>query len=419
MPKSSSARSPPGVRRRLLGWGSPWKNPSSEAILKMASAPMEATRRRSEGESTSGRMSLNLVPSMYSSVSTLEVEIAFDPARRLGPLHLDGHGLPATQHGPVDLPDARRAERHRVERGEQLIDGSPELALDNLLGKPCRHGRSRVLEFLELGEYSFRQNVRACGEDLPELDEGRSQIVEGAPQPDTEVGREELLQALLLPPVPPDVEDEAEAMAHENAADLGEAPEVPRPGGLGDPSIRHARVLLLQSRRRLGGVAALGRGLRFACRRRSPRGTILDHPHPVLQLLDAEEKVLIVLSGRKSAPPETLLQRGVDQRSRPRRALAGAVHHVVDHRAALFALDAALLDERVHDLLHPVPRRSSCTYLQQDQTLQRLAYRSAHNYLQIIWLTTYMITKAQAVWPRGSARYVERAAWSLPARQAL
>jgi hypothetical protein len=29
-------------------------------------------------------------------------------------------------------------------------------------------------------------------------------------------------------------------MAHQNAADLGEAPEIPRPGSLGDPSIRHA-----------------------------------------------------------------------------------------------------------------------------------------------------------------------------------
>src|SRR3712207_9225796 len=103
-------------------------------------------------------------------------------------------------------------------------------------------------------------------------------------------------------------------MTHKSATDLGEAPEVPRPGGPGDHSIRHARVLLLQSRRRLGGVAALGRGLGFACRRRRRRGTVLEHPHPMLQLLDAEEKVLIVLPGRKSAPPETLLQRRSEER---------------------------------------------------------------------------------------------------------
>src|SRR5215208_53169 len=338
---------------------------------------------------------------------THELEVALHPARRLGPLHLDGHTLPATQHGPVDLPDARRTERHRVERGEQIIDGSLELTLDYLLGHPCRHGRSGVLELLELGEYSLREYVRACGENLPELDEGRSQVVEGAPQPDTKVGREELLQALLLPPVPSDVEDEAETMAHQNAADLGEAPEVPRPGGPGDPSIYHARILLLQSRGRLGSIAAFGRGLRFACRRRRRRGTVLEHPHPVLELLDAEEKVLVVLPCRKPSSPETLLQRSVDQRSRPCRALSGAVHHVVDHRAALFALHATLLDERVHDLLHLVPRRSSGAYLQQDQTLQRFANRSAHNYLHNSGFTTYMITKAQAVrvaTPLGGAR---------------
>src|ERR687894_647731 len=79
---------------------------------------------------------------------------------------------------------------------------------------------------------------------------------------------------------------------------------------------------------------------------------------------------------------------------------SGAVHHVVDHRAALFALHATLLDERVHDLLHLVPCRNSGAYLQQDQTLQRLANRSAHNYLQSSGFTSYMITKAQAVRPR-------------------
>src|SRR5215203_7401690 len=178
-------------------------------------------------------------PVEQSGEVTHELEVTCDPTGRLGPLHLDGNGLPATQHGPVDLPDARRAERRRVERGEQLIDGSPELTLDYLLGKPWRHGRSRVLELLELGEYSFRQYVRACGEDLPELDEGRPQIVEGAPEPDAEVGREELLQALLLPPVPPDVEDEAETVTHEDAAYLREPPEVPGPGS---PSVRQVLV---------------------------------------------------------------------------------------------------------------------------------------------------------------------------------
>src|SRR5829696_2390954 len=86
-------------------------------------------------------------------------------------------------------------------------------------------------------------------------------------------------------------------------------------------------------------------------------------------LRDAKQEVLVILPGRKAAPPQPLLQRGVYQRPRPRRALAGAAHHVVDNRAPFLALDAALLDEGVHDLLYLVPRRRSSPYLQQDQTL--------------------------------------------------
>jgi hypothetical protein len=74
MPKSRRARSPCGVRMRLPGCGSPWKKPSSKAILKIASAPIEATRRRSEGERRRGRMSRKRVPSMCCSVRTREVE---------------------------------------------------------------------------------------------------------------------------------------------------------------------------------------------------------------------------------------------------------------------------------------------------------------------------------------------------------
>src|SRR5215210_1515305 len=293
----------------------------------------------------------------------------------------------------MDLPDARCSERHGVEGGEDLVHGGPELPLDDLLCDPRGHGLRRVLELLEFEEDALGQNIRARGEYLPELDERRPEVVECAAQPHAEVGREELLQPLLLPPVPPYVEDEAEAVPDEDAAYLGETPEVARPGGPGYPSVRHARrrVRQLQSRRCLG-LVALGRNLGLARGRRGCRGPVLEHPHPVLQLLDAEQEVLVILPRRKPAPPQALLQRGVDQRTRACGALAGAAHHVVDHRASFLALDAALLDEGVDDLLHLVPRRRSSPYLQQDQTLQRLAYRSAHRYLRIVGCTTYMIT---------------------------
>src|SRR5215210_48135 len=64
---------------------------------------------------------------------------------------------------------------------------------------------------------------------------------------------------------------------------------------------------LLQSRRSLGGVASLGRRLGLPARRRRRHGTVLEHPYPVLQLLDAEQQVLVVLPGRNTAPPQALL----------------------------------------------------------------------------------------------------------------
>src|SRR5215211_7864586 len=174
MPKSSRAKSPLGVRMRFPGCGSPWKNPSSKAILKIASAPIEATRRRSEGASSSGWMSRKRVPSTYCSVRTLdvdssrytagittgepavkevrklphEVQVRLDPALSLGALHLDGHNLSVPEGRPVDLADARRAEGNRIEALEYPIYRRSQLLLDYCLRCSRGHGSHRVLEFL-------------------------------------------------------------------------------------------------------------------------------------------------------------------------------------------------------------------------------------------------------------------------------
>jgi hypothetical protein len=114
----------------------------------------------------------------------------------------------------------------------------------------------------------------------------------------------------------------------------------------------------------------------------------------VLELLDPENEVLVVFPRRKPAPPQSLLHRGVHQRPGACGALAGAVHYIVDDCASLFALDAALLDQGIHDLLHPIPRRRGCPYLQQDQTLKRLANRPAHRDLRKLGFTLLMIAQA-------------------------
>src|SRR5215211_687719 len=347
-----------------------------------------------------------------------ELEVRLYPARRLGPLHLDRDDLPVPQHRPVNLPDARRAQRGWIEALENLPHGCPELPLDYQLRRPRRHRLRRVLELLELEEHALGQDVRARGQKLAELDEGRSEIVEGPAEPDAEVRREKFLEPLLLPPVPPDVEDEAEPVAHQNAPYLGETPQVPRRRSQRlTSSVHHGQSLSvpLEARRgvrlvagRLGSHVGAGRrGLRsgHALGAAGPRGRrdgrgrldgpVLEHPYPVLELFDAEDQVLVVLPRREAGPPEALLRRGIHQRAGPRRAFPRPSQDLIHEGLALLALEAALLDQAVHDLLHLVARGGGGSYLQKDQPLERLADGLAHNYLPITKCTAYMITKAQ------------------------
>ncbi len=115
----------------------------------------------------------------------------------------------------------------RVEPGEHLVSRRPELPPDYRLRRPWGHGRCRVLKLLELEEYALGQDVRAGRQELAELYEGRTEVVEATPQPDAKVRCQELLEPPLLAPLPPDVEDEPEPVTDEDAPDLGETPQVP------------------------------------------------------------------------------------------------------------------------------------------------------------------------------------------------
>ncbi len=77
----------------------------------------------------------------------------------------------------------------------------------------------------------------------------------------------------------------------------------------------------------------------------------------MLQLLDTEEEILEGLAVRDAGPAQTLLHGGVDQAPRPRRTLPSTPQHVLDHRAPLFTLHPALLDQPVHNLLNPLSSR--------------------------------------------------------------
>jgi hypothetical protein len=98
-------------------------------------------------------------------------------------------------------------------------------------------------------------------------------------------------------------------------------------------------------------------------------------------LLYSEDQILLLLSRRHSGPTKSLLHRSIHERPGSGGTLAGAAHYVVNDRPTLLALDPALLDEIVDHAFYPVPRSRRSTYLQENQPLQSLANRTAHQCL--------------------------------------
>ena len=94
-------------------------------------------------------------------------------------LHLHDDLTPVRQAGGVGLPDRRRTQRQFVERGEQVrqrrtqlgLDGPPD-AVERLGGHPRAKRRQLA------GEVGGHQ-VRPGRQDLPELDEGGAELLEG------------------------------------------------------------------------------------------------------------------------------------------------------------------------------------------------------------------------------------------------
>ena len=154
-----------------------------------------------------------------------ERQIGLDPALRLRSLHLDRHDLPAQQHGPVHLADARGPERYRIEALENLLHRRREFPLDYRLRHPGGIGLTVSCSFWSSASTPSGRMSERVDSSWPNLTNvgPRSSSVRRSLTP--KLGREELLQALVLPPVPPDVEDEPEPVADQHPAYLGEAPE--------------------------------------------------------------------------------------------------------------------------------------------------------------------------------------------------
>ena len=93
-------------------------------------------------------------------------------------LRLDDDGSPVAQRGVVDLPEARAAERLRIELREQLADARAELLLDDLLDLGEGNRIDVVLEMLQLVDVGLGQEIGPRGQHLAELDVRRAELDE-------------------------------------------------------------------------------------------------------------------------------------------------------------------------------------------------------------------------------------------------
>ncbi|MNS63504.1 hypothetical protein D3C72_966000 [compost metagenome] len=90
-------------------------------------------------------------------------------------LHFHRHLAAVMQHRAMHLGDGRTAQRLRIECGEQLVHRRAQLLLDDGVDAFDRNRRHLLLHPLQRGGELHRHHVRAGGQHLPELDEGRPQ----------------------------------------------------------------------------------------------------------------------------------------------------------------------------------------------------------------------------------------------------
>ena len=84
----------------------------------------------------------------------------------------------AAQHGAVHLAERRGGDRFRLEGLERLGQADAQLLLHDPLDVGVRKRSDVVLQARERLEVRGRQQVRARRQELSELDEGRTELLE-------------------------------------------------------------------------------------------------------------------------------------------------------------------------------------------------------------------------------------------------
>jgi len=111
-----------------------------------------------------------------------DVNIGFQQTLDPGALDLDGHLLSAAQPSVVDLGNGSRCPGNLFKRGEDCLEPSSQLLLDNLpdLGEGER--RDVVLELAKLHHELPGDQIGPGTQDLAELDKGGTQLFKSGPQ---------------------------------------------------------------------------------------------------------------------------------------------------------------------------------------------------------------------------------------------
>ena len=110
--------------------------------------------------------------------TTRDVEVAFHDRLHARSLHFDDHLLAVEEPSAMNLTDGGRREGVRVELGEDLVGVGSQLGTEDLIDSLARLDGNVILQPRELGGDLGRHEVRPSRQELPELDECSTRLVE-------------------------------------------------------------------------------------------------------------------------------------------------------------------------------------------------------------------------------------------------
>ena len=112
-----------------------------------------------------------------------DVQVGLDHLGDAGPANLQGHRPAVAQDRAMDLRDRSRGDRRRVERREDLGGRPAVLLTQDLLDLFESERAHRRAQCRELGDVRLGEQIGPGAQELTQLHEGRSQVLQDQPQP--------------------------------------------------------------------------------------------------------------------------------------------------------------------------------------------------------------------------------------------